>query len=656
MSDEPLMYASNSSIQAFKKCRRKWWIQYYLGWKPREKKVTGPLALGGRVHGALEAMYRDGRDPVEAHAELVDTERARLLVVGADISGLEEDADLGRIMLEGYKEWIAEEGMDEGLEVIGVEQKLTLPLYEGQVHLIGKMDLRVKTSDDSRSVLDFKHQPMTEPVLTPDGWVPMGDLAPGDYVIGSGWTPVQVLDVYDAGERDVWEIVFTDHTSVRCSDEHAWPIMVGSPRSAVRTMETTEIIKRLAPRGLARPQNLYVQSVTPTAVPDAGLAVDPYVLGAWVANGGKNKRNVYDGTTAHGLAILQHIVDVESTDEIIYPDKRSEGRAVARLSMKSTAALQEFGLYETGSIDRFLPETYLYAASATQRRQLMAGLMDSDGTVTGASTTQYQTASPYLAEQVALLARSLGWHASVWTQDAPWYTYKDERKIGQPNYRVMLRGDDNPFLFHRMNADKWDAIESRRKTAKQHVPKKIKSITHVGMEECRCIRVDAENHLYVTTGGVLTHNTAARFSDYDLAPMFEQGPTYWILDRTSDEKDRIDSFKLRLLKKVKRTTRATPPFYEEIDVRYNAFAMRNFWSRLHGVLRDMLRAQKALDAGGDPMVVAYPTPTRDCSWSCDFVKICPMFDSGEAVSELLDAEYAKGDPFDYYGTEEDKDI
>lgn len=245
-------------------------------------------------------MYRDGEDPVDAHSRILDEERTRLLESGADVSQLEDDGDLGRIMLEGYVEWVTSEGLDEGLSVIGVEQKLTLPLYDNQVHLIGKMDLRIRTSDDSRSVLDFK--------------------------------------------------------------------------------------------------------------------------------------------------------------------------------------------------------------------------------------------------------------------------------------------------------------------------------------------------------------TAANFSDYNLAPMFEQGPTYWILDRTSDEKDRIDSFKLRLLRKVKRTARATPPFYEEIDVRYNAFAMRNFWSRLHGVLRDMLRAQKALDAGGDPMTIVYPTPTRNCSWECEFVNICPMFDSGEAAQEMLDAEFERGNAFDYYNT------
>lgn len=646
------MIASNSAIQTFKQCRRKWWLQYELGWQPREREVVGPLPLGSRVHKALERMYAHGEDPVDAYAVLVDADRDRIMEYGGDESALADEAELGRIMIEGYQEWVESEGLDEGLSVIGVEQELRVPLLDGRVELIGKMDLRVR-QDDSRSVLDFKHQPLDEPVLTPNGWVRMGDLVPGDYVIGSGWTPVRVTDVYEAGMRDVWEIEFTDHTTVRCSDEHTWPIMVGSPRSTPVNMETSDIIARLATRKSGRAQNLYVQPVTPTAAQDVELPVHPYVLGAWVSNGCRNSRSVHDGTTDHELSILRHVADIEGTGDVAFPDKRTDGRAVAAISLKSVTALQEMGLYDTRSTARYLPDAYVYEASIAQRRQLMAGLMDGDGTVTGSSTTQYQTSSPVLAEHVAMLARSLGWHASIWTQEAPWYTYRGERRTGQPNYRVMLRTTENPFLLHTKNAQKWDEIESRRKVSKQHIPKKIKSVTHIGMEECRCIRVDAEDHLYVTTGGVLTHNTCQSFSDYDLAHMYEQGPTYWLLDRISggSEEDRINSFTLRLLRKVKRTARATPPFYEQIHIRFNPFAMRSFWTRIHGSIIDMLRVHDALGRGADPLAVAYPSPSRDCRWKCPFVSICPMFDDGSAVDEALRAEYVQGDPYAYYKSE-----
>ena len=43
---------SNSEIQVFKDCRRKWWLNYYRRLMPRKKDYTGALALGSRIHEA----------------------------------------------------------------------------------------------------------------------------------------------------------------------------------------------------------------------------------------------------------------------------------------------------------------------------------------------------------------------------------------------------------------------------------------------------------------------------------------------------------------------------------------------------------------------------------------------------------------------------
>ena len=40
---------SNSEIQVFKDCRRKWWLNYYRRLQPKKKEFTGALALGSRI-------------------------------------------------------------------------------------------------------------------------------------------------------------------------------------------------------------------------------------------------------------------------------------------------------------------------------------------------------------------------------------------------------------------------------------------------------------------------------------------------------------------------------------------------------------------------------------------------------------------------------
>jgi hypothetical protein len=103
---------SNSEIQTFKDCRRKWWLTYYRRLQPLYKETTGALALGSRVHEALDMYYSKDIPLLVAHAELV--EKDRLLVADQMFvtETLDKEADLGRIMLEGYLQWVEEEGID----------------------------------------------------------------------------------------------------------------------------------------------------------------------------------------------------------------------------------------------------------------------------------------------------------------------------------------------------------------------------------------------------------------------------------------------------------------------------------------------------------------------------------------------------------------
>lgn len=136
------------------------------------------------------------------------------------------------------------------------------------------------------------------------------------------------------------------------------------------------------------------------------------------------------------------------------------------------------------------------------------------------------------------------------------------------------------------------------------------------------------------------------------ASMSEQMLTYMILEASqADEAERSEGGLFTLLRKVKRTATAKPPFYDQIEVRHNIFTLRSFWNRIHGTVMDMMRVRTALDAGEAHSSVAYPTPTRDCKWKCTFYSICTMFDDGSAVEEAVSDMYKERDPYAYYNTE-----
>jgi hypothetical protein len=135
------------------------------------------------------------------------------------------------------------------------------------------------------------------------------------------------------------------------------------------------------------------------------------------------------------------------------------------------------------------------------------------------------------------------------------------------------------------------------------------------------------------------------------AHMAEQLKLYLLLENMTEDEHRIDGARYRFLKKVKRTAKATGPFYEDVDIRHNKTTLNNYWLSLHGVVQGMIDLRQQLDNGADPMQVAYPTPSNDCTWKCPFYTACPMFDDGSAVDEYIDDNFKKNDPYERYEEE-----
>lgn len=106
-----------------------------------------------------------------------------------------------------------------------------------------------------------------------------------------------------------------------------------------------------------------------------------------------------------------------------------------------------------------------------------------------------------------------------------------------------------------------------------------------------------------------------------------------------------------MLRKVKRTGNAKPPFYGRVEVQHNRETLRSYWLRLKGTINDILELQANLDMGADPREVAYPNPTRDCTWKCEFFAVCPMFDDGSRVDDFIGTYMTEGNPLARYGKE-----
>lgn len=89
-----------------------------------------------------------------------------------------------------------------------------------------------------------KAQPLYSKVLTPNGFVTMGSLKPGDKVISGTNKEASILNIYPQGKKPIYEIVLDDASTCRCSDEHLWYVSInhGTPQNiTLKEMLNTEV-------------------------------------------------------------------------------------------------------------------------------------------------------------------------------------------------------------------------------------------------------------------------------------------------------------------------------------------------------------------------------------------------------------------------------
>jgi hypothetical protein len=114
----------------------------------------------------------------------------------------------------------------------GEKLRLTAGYIE-QLELTG--DFRVPWVLTTGSAQIGKAQPLDAKVLTPIGWVPMGELFVGGLVITPSGDVARINGVYPQGERDIYRVTTNDGGSTRCCLEHLWLTQTATDRARNRT-------------------------------------------------------------------------------------------------------------------------------------------------------------------------------------------------------------------------------------------------------------------------------------------------------------------------------------------------------------------------------------------------------------------------------------
>lgn len=660
---------SNSELQTYKRCKRKWWLGWYRRLMLQTEDFTSVRAIGTRVHQALSYWYVpdgekrvDPRDALERVivedwtkvARLAQQRRTSDEQLGELAVEFAQATNLERAMVEGYVQWLEETGADAELRVIASETPLVVdqvldmgPNYkheERAIQFIGLLDVRAtRVTDGVNLFVDHKAQPLDSRVLTPLGWTTMGELSVGSQVVAPDGAVTTVTGVYPQGVVPIYELTFSDKTKVRSCDDHLWNVKPHTNQSRVKTMSLREIRESKSKYWLP-----LVNGVMPFK---SELPVDPYVLGVLLGDGSLSGGGSHFSTKDHDIAD-----EVRRRLPANHNLTGPHGEIGFNIGTGTKWVHNVIRTYITSerlnvrAEDKHVPEAYLWADDES-RLDLLRGLMDTDGHVALKGQTLFVSTSRALRDAVAHLAQSLGGVVTA-NEHAPRTpgktTYVGTNAYsGHTVFTCNLQMPHHIIPFHcARKTDRW--LETR----KTQPSRKLRAIEYVGDYEAQCITVDHPSHCYVTDNFTVTHNTVG-----DLAapvvtlPQNEQMLHYHLMEFLSleDSDVRCDGALYNMLRRVKRSPRAKPPFYDRIEVRHNKFELESYRRRALAATREILITVDRLERGEEHLDVVYPSPTPNCRFDCDFFAVCNLFDDGSrGVNDMVDALYRETNPLDRY--------
>ncbi|MCV7063839.1 replicative DNA helicase [Mycolicibacterium vaccae] len=314
------------------------------------------------------------------------------------------------------------------------------------------------------------------PLPTPAGWTTMADVAVGDQLIGADGKPTRVVAATDVMVgRPCYEVEFSDGTVIVADAEHQWLTETRASRrkarAAAEIRTTRDIAETLRCPTADQRLNHSVVNTAPIEAPDAELLVPPYTLGAWLGDGTSRSAQI----TTMDPEILMRI----------------EGEGVDL----SEASLRTIGVFG----NKHIPAEYLRASEA-QRRALLAGLLDTDGTVTNGGSVQFSVTNQRLATDVAELVVSLGYRCQVATK-----VVKGRTEASSTAYILNFSAADSVFGLHRK-----DLLHKERRASSsvRSNSRFIVDVRPAASVPVRCVEVDNDDHLYLASRSMIpTHNS-----------------------------------------------------------------------------------------------------------------------------------------------------
>ncbi|WP_413775672.1 replicative DNA helicase [Micromonospora sp. RTGN7] len=350
---------------------------------------------------------------------------------------------------------------------------------------------------------------------TPDGWTTMGEVAVGDQLLAADGTPTTVTAAFEVRyDRPCYEVEFSDGAVIVADAEHLWKtttragcrqpeasshhhwsdVLPGHPVSHDGVLTTARIAATLRTDTADRRLNHAVENCAPLRLPPQDLVVPPYTLGMLLGDG--------ETRSSRFPTVDTDMVDLVAQTGLL---ARPSGPTACTVAQPTPARNgSDLALLRRVDVapDKHIPAEYLRASEA-QRRALLAGLMDTDGTVAAGGNLQYASTSKRLIECVRELVVSLGYRCTI--NEAPARGRSADSSVA---YTVSFFTPDTVFELERKRA----THAARRGTSSdgRATSRFIVDVRPVPSVPVRCVTVDNPDHLYLAGRSMIpTHNSTA---------------------------------------------------------------------------------------------------------------------------------------------------
>lgn len=170
-SDDNVRFVSHSEFNAYRRCRRSWFVHYVLK-RAQPPAEPGALDLGRITHEGLEVITNNGTLS-EAKQRILavakeDAETAEMTRITLGLPNIPlseqwmEAAGDAQNYIEGYVQWLEDTGADQRYVTYAAEEEMQMPLVTGRTTgrqwiLRGKLDRRMRDRATGRlTYMDYK--------------------------------------------------------------------------------------------------------------------------------------------------------------------------------------------------------------------------------------------------------------------------------------------------------------------------------------------------------------------------------------------------------------------------------------------------------------------------------------------------------------------